>query len=126
VTGPLPSAGCWPAKHHVDVFGIPANVVRDAGAFGLLLLTIVGILTGRLIPRKVLDDVRADRDARLAERDKVIAAERERGDQWRAATQAQDARNDLQTQQITQLVDTMRTMNALLDGMRQAWQDRRR
>jgi len=110
----------------VDVFGIPASVVRDAGAFGLLLLTIVGIMTGRLVPRRVLDDVRTDRDARLAEKDVVIAAERERGDQWRAATQAQDARNDLQTQQITQLVDTMRTMNALLDGMRQAWQERRR
>lgn len=103
----------------MELFGIPGDVITQGGAVGVLLITVVGILTGRLIPRKSLDDVRKDRDARLAE-------ERARGDEWRAAAQAQDSRNDLLTQQVAQLVDTMRTMNALIDGMRQASRERRR
>lgn len=46
--------------------GIPLDL-GDLGATGILAAVVFMILTGRLVPRKVLEDVRADRDARLAE-----------------------------------------------------------
>jgi hypothetical protein len=103
----------------VDLFGIPGAVVVQGSAVAVLILAVIGIFTGKLVPRRSLEDVRADRDARLAE-------ERARGDEWRAAAQLQDQRNDLLAQQITQLLDTARTMNSVLEGMRQASQERRR
>lgn len=103
----------------MDLFGIPGSVIVQGGAVTVLTLVVLAIITGRLIPRRSLDDVRADRDARIAE-------ERARGDEWRAAAQAQDARNDLLSQQVAQLLDTARTTNALIEGLRQASQERRR
>lgn len=103
----------------MDLFGIPGSVIVQGGAVAVLTLVVLAIITGRLIPRRSLDDVRADRDARIAE-------ERARGDEWRAAAQAQDARNDLLSQQVAQLLDTARTTNALIEGLRQASQERRR
>lgn len=103
----------------MDLFGIPGAVVVQGGAVAVLILAVIGILTGRLVPRRSLEDVRADRDARIAE-------ERARGDEWRAAAQLQDQRNDVLAQQIAQLLDTSRTMNSVLEGLRQASQERRR
>jgi hypothetical protein len=103
----------------VDLFGIPGAVVVQGGAVAVLILAVIGILTGRIVPRRSLEDVRLDRDERIAE-------ERKRGDEWRAAAQAQDARNDLLSQQVSQLLDAARTTNSLIEGLRQASQERRR
>jgi hypothetical protein len=103
----------------MELFGIPGSVLVQGGATAVLILVVLAIVTGRLIPRRSLEDVRADRDARLAE-------ERARGDEWRAAAQAQDTRNDLLSQQVGQLLDAARTTNALIEGLRQASQERRR
>ena len=103
----------------MDLFGIPGSVIVQGGAVAVLLIAVLGILTGRIVPVRTVDDLRKDRDARLAE-------ERARGDEWRAAAQAQDARNDLLSQQVAQLLDTARTTNALIEGLRQASQERRR
>lgn len=101
----------------MDVLGIPGIVVVQGGAVGVLALVIVAIITGRLVPRRVLEDVRADRDARLA-------AEKARGDEWRAAALAQDERNDVQASQLNQLLDASRTTNALIDGLRKVSEQR--
>lgn len=103
----------------MELFGIPGSVIVQGGATAVLILVVLAIVTGRLIPRRSLEDVRADRDARLAE-------ERARGDEWRAAAQAQDTRNDLLSTQVGQLLDAARTTNALIEGLRQASQERRR
>lgn len=103
----------------MDLLGIRGAVVVQGGAFGVLILVVLAIVTGRLVPRRSLEDVRADRDARLAD-------EKARGDEWRAAAQAQDARNDVLTRQVEQLLETARTTNALIEGLKQASQEKRR
>lgn len=101
----------------MELFGLPVELITQGGAVGLLALVIVAILLGRLVPRRSLEDVREDRDARLA-------ASEKRGDEWRAAALIQDERNDVLAQQITQLLDSNRTTNALIEGMKQALQER--
>lgn len=103
----------------MDLFGIPGGVILQGGAAGVLLIVVMAIVTGRLVPRRSLEDVRADRDARIAE-------EKARGDEWRAAAQTQDARNDVLTQQVGQLLEAARTTNALIEGLKQAYQEKRR
>lgn len=60
-----------------EIFGInPAA----GGATALLAITVLFVLTGRLVPRSVLKDTQADRDywrAAHAEESKARAAERE-------------------------------------------------
>jgi hypothetical protein len=102
----------------LELFGIPCAALVQGGAAGVLIVVVLAIVTGRLVPRRSLDDVRTDRDARLAE-------EKARGDEWRAAAQIQDARNDLLSQQVGQLLDAARTTNSLIEGLRQASKERR-
>ena len=109
-----------------ELLGIPGAVLVQGGAAGALAFVVLAIVTGRLVPRRVVEDVRADRDARLADRDTAMAAEKARGDEWRAASLAQDARNDLLTQHVEQLLESSRTTNALLEGMKQVAQEKRR
>jgi uncharacterized protein with FMN-binding domain len=103
----------------LDLFGIPGAVIIQGGAVGVLVFVVLAILVGRLVPRKSLEDVRADRDARLAREEK-------RGDEWRAAALAQEQRNDVQARQLDLLLEATRTTNALVEGLKQASQERRR
>ena len=103
----------------MELFGIPGAVIVQGGAAGILTFVVLSILVGRLVPRKSLEDVRADRDARLAREEK-------RGDEWRAAALAQEERSEVQARQIELLLEANRTTNALIEGLRQAWQERRR
>jgi hypothetical protein len=103
----------------LELFGIPGVFILQGGAVGVLLIVVLSIITGRLVPRRSLEDVRTDRDARIAE-------EKDRGDEWRAAAQTQDARNDVLTQQVAQLLEAARTTNALIEGLKQAYQEKRR
>ncbi len=103
----------------MELFGIPGAAIVQGGAAGILTFVVLAILVGRLVPRKSLEDVRADRDARIAEA-KV------RGDEWRAAALAQEERNDVQARQLELLLEANRTTNALIEGLKQASQERRR
>lgn len=103
----------------MDLFGIPGAVIVQGGAVGVLAFVILAIVVGRLVPRKSLEDVRADRDARIAEA-------KARGDEWRAAALAQEERNDVQARQLDLLLEANRTTNALIEGLKQASQERRR
>lgn len=103
----------------MDLFGIPAGVVIQGGAVGVLTFVVLAILVGRLVPRKSLEDVRTDRDARIAE-------VKVRGDEWRAAALAQEERNDVLARQLELLLEANRTTNALIEGLKKASQERRR
>lgn len=101
----------------MELFGIPDAVLVQGSAVALLAVFVGAILSGRLVPRKVLEDGLKDRDA-------MIAAEKARGDEWRAAAVAQDGRNDVQAQQLAELLSATRTTNALIEGLKQASQGR--
>lgn len=103
----------------MELFGIPGTVIVQGGAAGILAFTVLAVLVGRLVPRKSLEDVRADRDARLAREEK-------RGDEWKAVALAQEERADVQARQMDLLLEASRTTNALIEGLRQASQERRR
>lgn len=68
----------------------------DFGAGGLVVLFVLSIMRGWLVPRSVLDDVRRDRDVRVAE-------EHERGEQWRLA-------HEESNKQVTALLETGKTV----------------
>jgi hypothetical protein len=103
----------------LDLFGIPGAVIIQGGAVGVLTFVVLAILVGRLVPRKSLEDVRADRDARIAEA-------KARGDEWRAAALTEAERNEVLSRQLDLLLEANRTTNALIEGLKQASQERRR
>lgn len=85
--------------------------IAQGGAAALVALVVLMILLGRLVPRSVLDDVRADRDARLAE----LAAER---NTWRDAhKESEAARIEAQTQ-AGELLELSRTADHVLRAIR--------
>lgn len=105
--------GPWRGVLTLDLLGIPGTLVVQGGAVGALTFVVLAIVTGKLLPRRTVDDM-------LKERDRAIATEQARGDEWRKTAEAQDARNDLQARQIEHLLEATRTTNALIEGLRRA------
>ncbi|MFE7461710.1 hypothetical protein ACWFMI_23310 [Nocardiopsis terrae] len=74
------------------------------GLTGVVTLGMVMILTGRLVPKSTVEEMRAERDARLAEMKAARDAEREAG--------------QVRDQQITELLENSRATVQLIDGLR--------
>ncbi|WP_354643837.1 hypothetical protein [Kitasatospora camelliae] len=85
----------------------------QGGAAGLVALIVLLILRGNLVPRSVLDDVRADRDARLAE----LAAER---DTWREAHKVSEEARHVAQDQAGELLELSRTADYFLRSLPRA------
>ncbi|MGV9891752.1 hypothetical protein [Streptomyces sp. NPDC003395] len=85
--------------------------VASGGAAALVTLVVLLILLGKLVPRSVLEDVRADRDARLAE----LAAER---DTWRDAHRESEAARVEAQAQVGELLELSRTADHVLRSIR--------
>jgi hypothetical protein len=84
--------------------------VVQGGAVTVVMAIVVLILRGHLVPASVLRDLRADRDARIAE----VAAER---DTWRAAHQiSEEARHTAQAQ-VGELLELSRTADHVLRSL---------
>jgi hypothetical protein len=91
---------------------VPAAQVTAAGA----LLAIVYLLTraisrGDWVPRRELDYLRQDRDARLVEKDQQIAG-------WRAAHETSERTRELQAGQNRDLLDALRAQERFFDAFR--------
>lgn len=69
--------------------------VTQGGAVGLLAGVAWMLFTGRLVPRRI--------------HEQAVARERERGDDWRGAYQAADARADVLDRQMTEVLTFVRT-----------------
>ena len=85
--------------------------VAQGGAAAIVTLVVLLILLGRLVPRSVLEDVRKDRDARVAE----IIAER---DTWRAAHRESEAARIEAQNQVGELLELSRTADRVLRAIR--------
>lgn len=77
-----------------------------------LLVLILGaflraVLTGRLVPRATLEDVRADRDARIRE----MAEDR---DAWKHAHEVSEETRTIMARQVEKLLSTSELTNQLL------------
>nr|WSZ21127.1 hypothetical protein OH837_49255 [Streptomyces canus] len=85
--------------------------VAQGGAVAILALVVLFIVRGSLVPRSVLEDVRKDRDARIAE----IRAER---DTWiEAHRESETARKGAQAQ-VGELLELSRTAYHTLRAIR--------
>lgn len=72
------------------------------GATGILALFVLAILTGKLIPRRALDDAIADRNS------------------WREALTTSEEARHVQSAQITALTDVSRTTQHLAESLHSA------
>jgi hypothetical protein len=82
----------------------------QGGAAAVLVLVALMVFTGRLVPRSVLEDVRKDRDARLAE----LAAER---DSWRAAHSLSEEARHIDQDSVRELLEVARTTDHVMRAL---------
>jgi hypothetical protein len=101
----------------LDLFGIPGTVLVQGGAVGVLTFVVLAILLGKLHPDRTLDRIERAHE-------KEIAAEKTRGDEWKARGDAQEKRNEVQAQQLAELLEVGRTTNALIEGLKRATEQR--
>lgn len=80
----------------MTLFGLPEFQV-SAGV--LIALVVVLILTGRLVPRRQLEDLRDDRDARVSAAEKQAAI-------WQSAYEAAVLSRRTSDTHVTQLMET--------------------
>lgn len=83
--------------------------VGDIGFPGLLSLAIYLILSGRLVPRSVVEDVRADRDER-------VKAALEDRDTWKDAYQISEAGRDKQGTILSDLLEYAKTTDKFIQA----------
>lgn len=85
--------------------------VAQGGAAAIVALVVLLILLGRLVPRSVLEDVRKDRNERIAE----VVAER---DTWREAHRVSEAARIEAQSQVGELLELSRTADHVLRSIR--------
>ncbi|NUS82774.1 MAG: hypothetical protein HOY75_08470 [Streptomyces sp.] len=92
-----------------EMFGIK---IAEVGPASIVVFVVLLILLGRLVPRSVLEDVRKDRDARVAE----VLAER---DTWRDAHRESEAARIEAQAQVGELLELSRTADHVLRSLRE-------
>jgi hypothetical protein len=85
--------------------------VAQGGAVALVTLVVLLIFFGKLVPRRIVDDVRADRNDRIAE----LAAER---DTWRNAYVESEKAHRQSQNQVDELLELSRAADHVLRSLR--------
>lgn len=91
----------------MTLFGLPAFQLT-AGV--LVALVVLLVLTGRLVPRRVVEDTRADRDARIAEARAEAAT-------WREAWELEHQVRLVQAKHVEALLEVGRTTTHVLSAL---------
>lgn len=73
------------------------------GATGLLAVVVVLVLTGRLVPRSTLDDLRTDKDKQI--------------ELWRTAYETSMSAQDVQREHISALLEATRTTTHVIQSL---------
>lgn len=94
----------------VDLGGMSFSDISSVGTLGLVVILI---LLGWLVPRKVVKDMRDDRDARLVEARSETA-------NWQKAYQAVDQARELQAVQLGQLLELAKTTDQFIRTLQRA------
>lgn len=102
-----------------ELFGAPfATFLGEGGPVALISFLVVLMFLGKIRPEKAIQEVRADRDARLEELRSLTT-------HWREAYLiSESARMELASS-IDQLVELARTNEALLRALREEADDER-
>jgi len=93
-----------------ELAGIPLAALTPAA---LLSLVVLLVLTGRLVPRRTIDDLRADKDA-------SDAALRAEADKWRTAWMEELGRSDALQGQNKELLELARTAVPVIQALPRA------
>jgi len=92
-----------------ETFTVPSFFVQG-GAVGVLAIVFGLILTGRLVPRRVVSDIRSDRDERIAEmREEVIT--------WRSAYEKSEAAREVSSNQVGELLELAKTTDQFIRAL---------
>jgi DNA/RNA endonuclease G (NUC1) len=83
-----------------------AVLTPSLGATGLLAGVVIMILTGRLVPRRQLDDLRSDKDAQI--------------ETWKTAYERAMEGQDVQRGHIVALLEANRTATHVIQALPQA------
>lgn len=94
-------------------FSFAGMSIDNPTAVGVLLLVVLFILVGWLVPRRVVKDMRDDRDARLVEA-------RTETTNWQTAYHAADAARELQAIQLGQLLELAKTTDQFIRTLQRA------
>jgi hypothetical protein len=94
-------------------FSFGGMEISNPTSVGILLLVVLFILVGWLVPRRVVKDMRDDRDARLVEA-------RTETTNWQKAYQAVDAARELQAVQLGQLLELAKTTDQFIRTLQRA------
>jgi hypothetical protein len=96
----------------------------DLGATGLLAVVVWYLLrqvsSGEWVPRRELDYLRDDRDARLAEKTEQITREHATAAEWRAAHETSEGARELLAEQVRDLASAVNDNNKFYDEFRAA------
>lgn len=94
---------------------IPPELLTGGGAAGIVVLAVLMVLTGRLVPRAVHEETRADRDAWRKAYDDVKQAH---GDS--------EAARRIQASQLDELLESAKASEKIMTAMQQTLQNLQR
>jgi hypothetical protein len=83
---------------------------EQGGAIGLVVLVVLLVLTGKLVPRSVVIDIRRDRDDRVAEAKAETRI-------WREAFELARRSNEALIPYMHQLIEVGHTTNSVLQAL---------
>lgn len=83
-----------------------AMLTPSIGSAGLLAVVVIMILTGRLVPRSTLDDLRADKNAQI--------------ETWKTAYERAMAGEEQQRSHVRTLLEANRTTTQVIQALPQA------
>lgn len=83
-----------------------AVLTPSIGSAGLLAVVVIMVLTGRLVPRSVVEDLRADKDAQI--------------ETWKTAYERAVSAQDVQRDHIRTLLEASRTTTHVIQALPQA------
>ena len=87
------------------------NWIFDGGSIGIVVWVIYAVLKGKLVPRSVVDQIRADRDQRLEQ------AQREM-DKWVEAFQTSQQASQHFQEGIQQVTEAALTVKQLVEALK--------
>lgn len=89
------------------------QVLQPVTPIGLVLAAVLLVLSGRIVPRRVVQDIRADRDARVKEAREQTAI-------WRQAYQTSEEARMRQHDLLRDALEGVHTITHLLESRRDA------
>lgn len=80
-----------------------AMLTPSLGATGLLAVVVIMILTGRLVPKSAIEDLRTDKDKQI--------------EIWRAAYETSMSAQEVQREQISALLEATKTTTHVIQSL---------